>query len=98
MAALFTIKCHHRDISVMFVTQNVFMPGRWSKMVNLNSHIVVLFKNRRDASQIKMLAHQIMPGHTSYFISAYEMATNMYGYLLVDLSPHANDEYKHFPW
>ena len=34
---LFTIKSHHRNISVFLVTQNIFIKGKWTRDLNLNS-------------------------------------------------------------
>ncbi len=61
----------------------------------LNSKNVLLFKNCRDEQQIHRLASQLMPGQTKYFIDSYKKATQpMFGYLLVDISPRGNDQYK----
>ena len=61
VASLFAKKSHHRNISVMYIVQNLFHRGKHHKTINLNAHYMVLFKNQRDVSQIMALAHQMYP-------------------------------------
>lgn len=96
MGKMFTTSCHHKNISVIFITQNMFQPGKWARTINLNCQVIVLFRNRRDRkSQVRSLARQIMPGKSQYFMTAYTMATEQhYGYLLVDLAPTAVEAFR----
>src|SRR6185437_5221748 len=52
VAMLFTKGSHHRNVSVIFITQNIFHQKKNSRDMNLNSHYLVAFKNPRDRSQI----------------------------------------------
>ena len=63
ITSLFTKKSHHRNISVIYIVQNVFNKGKENRTISLNSHYIVLFKNPRDASQITHLAKQMYPGN-----------------------------------
>ena len=38
MSELFTKFSHHRGMSVMYLTQNLFPPGKQSRTISLNSH------------------------------------------------------------
>ena len=38
VADLFTRGSHHRGISVMYLTQNLFPPGKLSRAISLNCH------------------------------------------------------------
>jgi GTPase SAR1 family protein len=90
MQKLFTQYSHHKKISVIFVSQNLYFGGKYGKTINLNSHYLVLFKNP-NLSQIRILGQQLLPGRSKVLTEAYEDATaERYGYLLVDLHP-AND-------
>jgi hypothetical protein len=42
---LFTKLSHHRNVSVVFITQNLFHRNRHIRTMNLNTHYLVLFKN-----------------------------------------------------
>ncbi|CAF1095791.1 unnamed protein product [Brachionus calyciflorus] len=83
---LFTIESHHKNISVFFITQNIFSKGKFTRTLNLNSHYLVLFNNPRDKLQISTLARQMFPGKSSFFIESYEDASlKPHGYLMIDL-------------
>ena len=44
---LFTRGSHHRNLSVIYIVQNLFHQGTGSCSISLNSHYLVLFKNLR---------------------------------------------------
>ena len=48
---LFTKGSHHRNLSVIYVVQNLFQQGKGNRSISLNSHSLVLFKNPRDKLQ-----------------------------------------------
>ncbi len=92
---VFTQYRHHRNMSVMMLTQNVFHRGKHSRTISLNSNYLVLFKNPRDKLQIKILAHQIFPTQKAFFLESYEDAVkDPHGYLIVDLTPGCPDQYR----
>ena len=53
---LFTRGSHHKGISVFYLTQNLFPPGKLSRTISLNSHYFIIFKNPRDSLGIATLA------------------------------------------
>lgn len=83
---LFTKGSHHYNLSVIFVTQNIFNQGKGRRDISLNAHYIVCFKNPRDKQQILHLSKQISPENPRYIQDAYNDATSKpYGYLLFDL-------------
>ena len=54
VADLFTRGSHHRGISVLYLTQNLFLPGKLSQTISLNSHYMTIFRNPRDSLGICM--------------------------------------------
>ena len=50
ITSLFTKGCHHRNLSVIFILQNIFHRGKELRDVSLNCHYLVLFKSPRDYS------------------------------------------------
>ena len=89
---LFTKGSHHRDISVMYIVQNLFGKNKEQRTISLNSHYLVLFKNPRDGSQITNLAKQMYPGRVSYVQESFKDATSVpHGYLLLDLRQDTPD-------
>jgi hypothetical protein len=92
---LFTKLSHHRNVSVVFITQNLFHKNKFVRTMNLNTHYIVMFKNPRDASQVAILARQMYPGKSQFVVEAYEDATKEpHGYLLIDLRPDTDDRYR----
>jgi hypothetical protein len=92
---LFTKLSHHRNVSVVFITQNLFHRNRHIRTMNLNTHYLVLFKNPRDANQVATLARQMYPSKSKFVLEAFEDATKQpYGYLFVDLKPETDERYR----
>lgn len=95
LVTLFTITAHHSKISVIFITQNLYPPGKYSKCISLNCHVVVVFKNARDERQITTLGSQMFPGKAKFFKISYDKSTSkQYGYLVIDGSPHQDPLYQ----
>jgi hypothetical protein len=93
---LFTQGCHHRNLTTIFLGQNLYAKGKSAKTISLNTHILILFKSMRGGGQIAHLSREIYPGNPKALLDAYINATSMpYGYILVDLSPHTiSDQYR----
>ena len=85
---LFTKYCHHYNITAIFLTQNVFAQGPCSRTISINTHILVLFANKRDESQAMNLGKELYPSKSKVFMEAYEDATStVHGYLVIDCDP-----------
>ena len=93
LSALFTKKSHHLNISVIFITQNIFPQGKEMRNVSLNTTYIFLMKAIRDKSQIVRFAAQYAPKKTQEFMAAFEDATKEpYSYLLIDMSRTCPEE------
>ena len=85
---LFTRGSHHKGISVLYLTQNLFPPGKLSRTISLNSHYFIVFKNPRDSLGIATLAKQMFPRRTQYLMDSFHDATKKpFSYLLIDCHP-----------
>ena len=92
---LFTKYCHHFHITVIFLTQNVFAQGPCSRNISLNTHVLVIFANKRDESQSLYLGKQLYPGNSKGFLEAYQDATcKPFGYLVIDCDPKSPRQLK----
>lgn len=56
---LFTVTSHHRNVTTIMLSQNLYPPGKYARTISLN---VILFKNYRDSRQIITFGSQILPG------------------------------------
>lgn len=89
---LFTKGSHHKNLSVIFITQNLFHQGRGMRDISLNANYIVIFKNPRDRAQIRHLAQQVCPENTKFLQEVYNDATTIpHGYLLLDLKQSTPD-------
>ncbi len=87
------IRGRHRDMSVIFVTHNIFY--KTLRTIKLNTNYMTLFKNPCDMSQIMSFGRQMYPGKSKHLEEAYKDATmREYGYLFMDLRPHTDDNYR----
>ena len=96
MQDLFCQFCHHRRLSVIFITQNLYQQGKVARTIALNTHYIVLLKNMRNRSQISYLGREMFPKNPNILIESYDdcLAHHPFGYLVVDLSPYSEDEYR----
>ena len=95
VANIFTKISHHRNVSVLYLTQNLFPKNKHARTISLNSHYLVLFKNPRDAGQFAVLARQMYPKEWKFAVEAFKDATEKpYGYLLVDLKPDTDEQHR----
>ena len=89
---LFTRGSHHRNLSVIYIVQNLFHQGKGSRSISLNSHYLVLFKNPRDKLQILTLAKQMYPRQNDFILKQHEEAVKRpFGHLLIDLKTTTQD-------
>lgn len=93
LTAVFTKTSHHLNISVIFITQNIFHQSKEMRTISLNSHYIIVMKSPRDKMQIMTLGRQIYPTKSSFFIKAYETAVaEPYGHLIIDMTSTSPDE------
>ena len=93
MIKFVTVYSHHMKITMIVLLHNIFPPGL--RTLSLNTHYVVLFKNKRDTLQVEMFARRVMKDRLKYFSACYRKAVSSpYGYLFVDMHPHSEDKYQ----
>jgi hypothetical protein len=94
VTSLFTKLVHHKNLFLIYISQNFYHQSKEARMRHLNSHYIVFFKNPRDKTQPSVLARQMFPGRpTSAFMQIFEQATERpHGYLLIDLQQNTPSE------
>jgi energy-coupling factor transporter ATP-binding protein EcfA2 len=93
LTKFFTQGSHHRNLTIVYVVQNLFNKDRTMRTVNLNSHYQVLYKNPRDKTQVRTLAQQMYPNNSRFLVDAFEDATAApYSYLVLDLRPETPED------
>ena len=88
---LFTKRSHHRNLSVIFLVQNLFHKN--IRTISINCHYTFLAKNPRDASSVTNLAKQAFSGRSQYVLEAYREATREpHSFLLLDMRQETDDD------
>ena len=73
LSRLFTIASHHRNVTIIYLVQNLFDKGKAMRDASLNARYLVLFKNGRDRMQLVNLGKQIFDGMPSIIPKALDM-------------------------
>ena len=58
---LFTKHSHHQNVTVLYLCQDMFPPGKYAKSISRNAHYIVAFKNPRDQLGMRNLLLQAFP-------------------------------------
>lgn len=92
VSELFSKGSHHRNITVVLITQNIFHKSKHSRDISLNAKYLVIFKNPRDKAQFNHLARQIYPENVAMLQKMYKSITaTAHSYLFIDLTQGIND-------
>ena len=80
---LFTVGSHHKKISTIFLTQNIYGKGKYARTISAEFSLHGSFKKLRDQSQVVQLSRQLYPGDTKFFQEVFKLATEeKYGHLI----------------
>ena len=89
IAQLFTVYGRHLDLSLAFLSQRLFNNNEFFRQISQNSDYLVVFKNPRNSSDIRILGSQ-MTAKSNDLIQIYKKATEKpYSYLFINLTQEA---------
>lgn len=93
IAEIFTVSCHHKNISVILAVQNLYHRScPWLRDISLNTQQIVLFRSLRDIQQIQMFCRQISPLNYKNMVTLYkEVTSSPYSYLIFDFGQKCNN-------
>ena len=94
IARLFTVDGRHSNMSLIYVTQKMFVNDDKFREISGNSDYFLVFKNPRNAREIRTLASQMTPGKmdlVNYYVKATEKP---FSYLLINLTQQCPDQVK----
>ena len=94
---LFTKHSHHQNITVLYLCQDMFPPGKYAKSISRNAHYIVAFKNPRDQLEMKNLLFQAFLTCWQDMMYVYQKVTERpFGYTILDLHPASDDRKRIF--
>merc|ERR1711954_157810 len=95
IADMFTVDARHMNISMVFLTQRLFVNDEYFRQISQNSDYFCLLKNPRNSSEIRNLAQQITPGNM-ILVDIYEDATvKPFSYLFLNLTQKCDESVKY---
>lgn len=65
---IFTVDSHHKNISVFFLSQNLFPNYKNSRTISLNCHYIITLNNPRDRAQFQYFARQMYPSKSNFLL------------------------------
>ena len=75
VAEMFILGSHHRQVSIFFLTQNLFPNCNLFRTMSANAHYFVIFQNQRNFRQVMTLARQVFVGKdVNRIVNAYKRA------------------------
>ena len=84
----FTEGSHHKNISVVFLMQNIYHKGPHSRTMSINTQYIILFRNSRNFQQVETLARQVFGKDSNQFMKHYrEQTSKPFGFAILDLHP-----------
>ena len=92
VSEVFTKGSHHRNISLVLITQNFFRQDSSSRVISVKGKYIVVFQNPRDKIHIVHLAGQVYFENVSSFHKTYMVACrDPHSYLFLDLTQSIRD-------
>lgn len=92
---LFTKDSHHRGITALYLTQDLFPPGKFAKTIYRNAHYVICFKSPRDKTGIRHLLLQVYPEKWRRVLKLFlKLTARPFGYFMLDLHPASDDRFR----
>ena len=99
---IFEVISHRDNCTVLFVTQNAFIDSSVFRRIKENCHYYVVMKHAKNSLKVKTLALQMDSCNIDYIMDAHRDAVKLkksrnekhhliYGYLIMDQRPFAND-------
>ena len=89
---IFTKYSLHKNVTVIYLLQDIFPVGKYSKTISRNVHYVWAFKNPSDQEGIRNLLVQAFPSNWSTVLETFQKVTEQrHGYLLLDFHPTSPD-------
>ena len=81
----FTKRTHHENVSVIFITQNLYSEGKERKNFAKNATYLCVFNSPLDQTVGFSLARSLMPHNHRCFVNIFSHAvTKAHGYLFID--------------
>lgn len=93
LKTLFTMVSHHRNLTVIYLVQNIFDQGKSMRTVSLNAQYFVLFRNPRDVEQLHRLGSQMFEDKKQIISKVMNQIDDESGSYLIAMTKPRHKEY-----
>lgn len=86
---------HHNNIFLMFVSHNIFAPGKYSTDISRQSFYIALFRNKRDRVSMETIARNSVGLKSKDLHDIFKKLSERtnYPYLLIDVHPQTPEDF-----
>ena len=89
--SLFVRGCHHLNITLIMLTQQLFYPGASRRTQSINTSYNIFMRNPAGADQVAIFARQRFPCRSKEFIATYDkVMAKKYAHIMVDSHPSSD--------
>jgi len=90
---LFTKGVHHRSISVILITQDLYPQEKCARTIRRNATYLIVFRSPTFQLQVQCMGRQLYPQFKGFLQSAYTSATKFpYTYIFINLHPTCHND------
>ena len=91
MTSIYQIQSHHKNITLLNVSHNIYQKGRYTRDQSLCIHYFIILNSPRDLSQLGSIGRQISPSKPNCVVEAYfdvmKNSDNKFPYILINIAP-----------
>ena len=91
LAQHFIAGSHHKQTTTIFTTHSLYLNNELYRLISNNSQYILLFKNKRNFSQISRLGRQILGSDYERLVEAYKYVVS-FQFVLLSFHPLVPDE------
>ena len=91
LAQHFIAGSSHKNTTTIFISHSLFLNNELYRLISNNSQYLLLFKNKRNFSQVARLARQILGTRHDLLLSAYKYVKS-YDFVLLSFHPLVPEE------
>lgn len=97
VAKLWYIGSHHRSITAILISHNLFPKGKVARELALNTHYLVIFSHPADRQSFRILMQRLEPTKWRAYVNFFEedLFSKPHQHLLIDLRPETNPRLKY---
>ena len=83
--------CHHKQTTTIFITHSLYLNNELYRLISNNSQYILLFKNKRNFSQVSRLGRQILGEDYGRLVEAYKYVKS-FEFVLLSFHPLVPDD------